>query len=425
LIKAFFWSKKWVPWAYGGIAFILLSLFFQVQMSVRLNTWYGIFYDLLQESSKYGLTGVPKFYDGLIQFLYIAIPYVLLATITSYFTRLYSLRWREAITFNYIPRWRNVKEEIEGASQRIQEDAFRFARIIESLGIQVAEATMTLIAFLPILWHLSKGVDVSTIPVIGKNPLILIQIVLFIAFIPLAANSKNIIVLFFKSPFFIKIAKVLSLGKRTKLTALIVPFIIIVPATWWLSKIIFAVPAIQETLTATYIPGFLVWIALIVSLGGMTISWYVGSRLPGLEYNNQKVEAAFRKELVYGEDDKITRASVKTLTELFVGIKFNYHRLFLHYGYFDVWRGLFNQTMVLTPYIIMGHGLFSGLITLGILQKVSNSFDQVRTCFSLFINNWTTITELRSIWMRLHEFENNLDKHQPAKIKKETEKDKN
>ncbi|PJE72910.1 MAG: hypothetical protein COV00_02770, partial [Candidatus Tagabacteria bacterium CG10_big_fil_rev_8_21_14_0_10_40_13] len=261
-------------------------------------------------------------------------------------------------------------------------------------------------------------------PVIGKNPLILIQIVLFIAFIPLAANSKNIIVLFFKSPFFIKVAKVLSLGKRTKLTALIVPFIIIVPATWWLSKIIFAVPAIQETLTATYIPGFLVWIALIVSLGGMTISWYVGSRLPGLEYNNQKVEAAFRKELVYGEDDKITRASVKTLTELFVGIKFNYHRLFLHYGYFDVWRGLFNQTMVLTPYIIMGHGLFSGLITLGILQKVSNSFDQVRTCFSLFINNWTTITELRSIWMRLHEFENNLDKHQPAKIKKETEKDK-
>ena len=155
MIKAFFWSKKWVPWAYGGIAFILLSLFFQVQMSVRLNTWYGIFYDLLQESSKYGLTGVPKFYDGLIQFLYIAIPYVLLATITSYFTRLYSLRWREAITFNYIPRWRNVKEEIEGASQRIQEDAFRFARIIESLGIQVAEATMTLIAFLPILWHLS------------------------------------------------------------------------------------------------------------------------------------------------------------------------------------------------------------------------------------------------------------------------------
>ena len=28
----------------------------------------------------------------------------------------------------------------------------------------------------------------------------------------------------------------------------------------------------------------------------------VGIKLPGLEFNNQKVEAAYRKELVYGED---------------------------------------------------------------------------------------------------------------------------
>ena len=41
----------------------------------------------------------------------------------------------------------------------------------------------------------------------------------------------------------------------------------------------------------------------MASLGGLVISWIVGIKLPGLEYNNQKVEAAFRKELVYGEDD--------------------------------------------------------------------------------------------------------------------------
>ncbi len=200
--------------------------------------------------------------------------------------------------------------------------------------------------------------------------------------------------------------------KIVSLAVFVIPLIALVPMAWGLSKIIFAIPAVKSVLIVQYIPGFLVWIALIVSVGGMIISWYVGSKLPGLEYNNQKVEAAFRKELVYGEDDKVNRASVKTLAELFLGIKFNYHRLFLHYGYFDVWRGLFTQTMVLTPYVIMGHGLFTGLITLGVLQKVANSFDQVRSCFSLFINNWTTITELRSIWMRLHEFEANLDRHQ-------------
>ncbi len=152
MIKSFFWSRKWALWAFGGLAVILVSLFFQVQMSVRLNTWYGDFYDLLQASPQYGMAGIPKFYEGLIKFMWIAVPYVLLATITGYFTRVYALRWREAITKNYIPRWRNVKKEIEGASQRIQEDAYRFARIIESLGVQVAEAMMTLVAFIPILY---------------------------------------------------------------------------------------------------------------------------------------------------------------------------------------------------------------------------------------------------------------------------------
>ena len=46
------------------------------------------------------------------------------------------------------------EEEIEGASQRIQEDCNRFARIV-GLGLQVVRAIMTLVAFVPVLWALS------------------------------------------------------------------------------------------------------------------------------------------------------------------------------------------------------------------------------------------------------------------------------
>lgn len=303
---------------------MLSFLYLQVQMSVRFNDWYGRFYDLVQKVEQHT---VSDFYASLAEFMWIAIPYMLLATLTSYATRLYSFRWRESLTFNYIPKWRNVKEEIEGASQRIQEDAYRFAKIVESLGLQIASAVMTLFAFLPILWGLSKGV---------KVPL---------------------------------------MGDQT---------------------------------------GSLVWVALVISIGGMAISWFVGIKLPGLEYNNQKVEAAFRKELVLGEDDKVNHASTRSLAELFAGIKFNYHRLFLHYGYFDLWLNLFSQCMVIVPYVIMGPSLFSGAITLGILMKVANAFSEVRSSFSVFLYNWTTITELRSIWKRLHEFEANLDKYQIA-----------
>ena len=180
-----------------------------------------------------------------------------------------------------------------------------------------------------------------------------------------------------------------------------------IPILWGLSDKV-DLPILRD------IKGSLVWGTLIVSLGGMAISWFVGQKLPGLEYKNQRVEAAFRKDLVLGEDDKANYAQPETLWELFIGIRFNYHRLYLHYGYFDAWVTFYDQFMIIAPYLIMGPGLFTGLITLGVMVQVSNAFSRVHGGFSLFLHNWTTITELRSIWIRLHEFEENLLKYKTA-----------
>ncbi len=378
MIKAFFWTKEWALYAYGGAAFLIASLWIQVYFTVKINEWYGGFYNLLQQAGKYldnPQVGIDLLYNKLFSFSYvmsgfegqvsfaeIAFPYIILATITAYFTRRYSLWWREAITFNYIPRWRNVVEEIEGASQRIQEDAYRFARIIESLGLQIVRAVMTLIAFLPLLWYLGMFVEA---------PFIQGEMLTFL-------DTKNIV-----DPSQVD-------GVRFAMTD----------------------DGIQVT-NSNYVPGLLVWIALTASLGGMIISWFVGWFLPGLEYNNQRVEAAFRKELVLGEDDKVNYASVPTLMELFTGVRFNYKRLFMHYGYFDIWANFYDQFMVIVPYLIVGPSLFTGAVLLGVVVQVSNAFSRVHGSFSLFIHNWTTITELRSIWKRLREFEMNLLRYAP------------
>ena len=338
MLKSFFLEKKWRLWSWGGLLLLIVSLWFQVQMTVAINTWYGKFYDLLQNAGDYvdkpqegiqlffsqliSLDYILNGFEGDLSFVVIAFPYIFLAIFTGWFTRIYGLRWREAMTFNYIPKWQAVESEIEGASQRIQEDCNRFARIIESLGLQVIRALMTLIAFIPILWTLSDKVDI---------------------------------------------------------------------------------PILRD------IEGSLVWFTLIISLGGIVISWFVGIKLPGLEYKNQRVEAAFRKDLVLGEDDKKNYAQTETLLELFTGIRFNYHRLYLHYGYFDGWMHTYDQFMIIAPYLIMGPGLFTGLITLGVMVQVSNAFSRVHGGFALFLHNWTTITELRSIWKRLSEFERNLE----------------
>ena len=315
MLKSFFLTKKWAVWAWGGFLFIIGSLLAQTYIDVKINEWYKGFYDLLQKPEENSLD---DFYDGIFLFLKLAIPYVIIYAVTNYFTRLYGFRWREAITFAYMPYWKKVDAKVEGASQRIQEDCMNFARIVESIGLQIIRAIMLLIAFVPILWGLSSNV--------------------------------------------------------------------VVP---WLKDI----------------NGSLVYVSLTASLGGLLISWLVGIKLPGLEYNNQVVEAAFRKELVYGEDDRIEYAKPPTILELFSGIKFNYHRLFLHYGYFDRWLIMYNQAMVIVPYLVMGPGLFTGTMTLGILIQTSSAFREVQGSFSLFMQNWTRITELRSIIRRLGEFE--------------------
>lgn len=340
MLKAFFRNPKWTGWAYGVGGGILLSIYLQVQFTVILNDWYREFYDMLQNTSDhdisefwhllFGFELAPHNFLGLFDlnlpktFLWVALPYVIIITATNFVVRHYGFRWRQAITEDYIPRWRNVKEEIEGASQRIQEDANRFARIVESLGLQAFRAVMTLIAFLPILWGLSDKVDL---------------------------------------------------------------------------------PILRD------IPGSLVWAALAVSVGGMIASWFVGWFLPGLEYNNQKVEAAFRKELVLGEDDKVNHAQPENLFELFSGLRLNYFRLYKHYGYFDIWSNLYGQVTLLTPLLMMGPGMFSGAVSFGLLQQVSNAYNRVDASFAIILDNWTTLTELRSIWKRLHEFEVNLDRY--------------
>src|SRR3981189_3185486 len=88
----------------------------------------------------------------------------------------YIFRWRAAMNDYYVANWHRLRH-IEGASQRIQEDTQRFASTLESLGANLIDALMTLIAFLPILWVLSA--HVKELPLIGEVP----QALVFVAVI--------------------------------------------------------------------------------------------------------------------------------------------------------------------------------------------------------------------------------------------------
>ncbi|MCI1000803.1 MULTISPECIES: peptide antibiotic transporter SbmA [Ochrobactrum] len=152
------------------------------------------------------------------------------------------------------------------------------------------------------------------------------------------------------------------------------------------------------------IPHALVWAAVLWAAFGTGFLALVGIKLPGLEFNNQRVEAAYRKELVYGEDHE-DRAAPVTMQELFRNVRHNYFRLYFHYVYFNVARIFYIQADNIFPTLILIPSIVAGKLTLGLMNQILNVFDQVRGSFQYLVNSWTTIIELLSIYKRLRAFE--------------------
>ena len=156
------------------------------------------------------------------------------------------------------------------------------------------------------------------------------------------------------------------------------------------------------------IPYALVIAAVVWSLFGTGLLAVVGIKLPGLSFRNQRVEAAYRKELVYGEDDA-QRASPPRVRDLFSHVRKNYFRLYFHYLYFNIARIFYLQLDAVFSIFVLFPSIITGAITLGLLTQITNVFDQVRNAFQYLINAWTTLVELMSIYKRLRSFERALD----------------
>jgi peptide/bleomycin uptake transporter len=322
LVFAGFWQvyapHPWARWSVLGTALILFSSYFQVQVSVAINSWYGPFYDLVQAAlSKSRPVTLAQFYGEISTFAGIALVAVTVGVVARFFISHYIFRWRTAMNDFYIDHWPKLRT-IEGASQRVQEDTMRFATTTEDLAADLISSVLTLLAFLPVLLRLSA--DITELPLIG------------------------------------------------------------------------------------HIPAPLVWAAVIWSVAGTGALALIGIRLPGIEFDNQRVEAAYRKELVLGEDDP-ARAQPPTLRRLFEGIRKNYFRLYLNFLYFNVARIMYLQTDVVFPYLLLAPTIVAGKITLGAMNQILNAFSQVRTSFQYLVNSWSTIVVLISIYQRLRAFE--------------------
>ena len=156
----FFTEKQWALWAYLGSIIILSSLWVQVQIDVKINEWFGEFYDMIQKAlAEPNTVTIEEYFGGLWSFISLAMIYVAIAVLVSFFTNHFLFRWRTAMVDWYHSVYDKARK-IEGASQRVQEDTIKFSRIMESLGTSFISAVIIIVEFLPILFGLSVGIPI-------------------------------------------------------------------------------------------------------------------------------------------------------------------------------------------------------------------------------------------------------------------------
>ena len=318
----FFLQKEWFLWSIGGSILILTATWAIVYIDVQINKWFGDFYDILQKAlTTPGSVSLDEFLNWCYKFANLAAIYIIVLIFSDFFTSHYTFRWRTAMASFYHSKWKNA-HSIEGASQRVQEDTLKFARIMESLGVELLRAIMTLIAFLPILWVLSQ--KITSLPWFGE-----------------VAHS-------------------------------------------------------------------MVWVAIIAAIGGTVVLALVGIKLPGIEYDIQKKEAAYRKELVLGEED-LQRADPISIKDLYSGVRKIHYKMYFHYLYFNAVKWSYLQGMVIVPYIALAPTIITGAVTLGFVQQISRAFGRVETSLQYLVRSWPIIVELISVRRRLAEFESNIN----------------
>ena len=318
----FFYTPKWFAWSIFGTLTIVGSIWYSVQLDVQINEWFGRFYDMLQQAlGKPGSVSIHEFYAQLFDFATIAGIYIVVNVVfNGFLINHWTFRWRQSMAEFYQENWQHART-IEGASQRLQEDTLKFARLTESLGVGLLEAALMLFAFLPILHGLSKNVSVL--------------------------------------PFF---------------------------------------GAVDHAL---------LWVSLVTALGGTALLALIGIKLPGIEYDIQKREAAYRKELVLGED-KTERAMPNDVNFLFADVRKIHFRSYLHYFYFNLSKWSYLQVMVIIPYVALAPTIIAGAITLGVVSQTIRAFGKVAESMQYIVRNWLSIVELISVHKRLREFERTI-----------------
>ncbi len=160
------------------------------------------------------------------------------------------------------------------------------------------------------------------------------------------------------------------------------------------------------------IPGYLVWAALIYSVGGTAITHLIGRPLIGLMFNQQRYEADFRFNLVRARENSEQIALLRgepaerqRLMERFAAVVKNWLLIMSRTKKLTFFTAGFNQVSSVFPIVVVAPAYFAGAMQLGGLTQTASAFGSVQRSLSFFITVYRQLAEWRAVIERLAGFD--------------------
>jgi putative ATP-binding cassette transporter len=164
-----------------------------------------------------------------------------------------------------------------------------------------------------------------------------------------------------------------------------------------------------------YIPGFMVWGALIYSIIGTWLTHKVGSPLIALNFNQQRREADFRFSLVRFRENSENVAFYNGETQekgqflqRFSALFHNYWQIMKRTKKLTWLTSFYAQAAVIFPFLLAEQRYFSKQIALGGLMQTIEAFGRVQESLSFIVSSYGTIAGWKATANRLITFQNHM-----------------
>lgn len=162
--------------------------------------------------------------------------------------------------------------------------------------------------------------------------------------------------------------------------------------------------------------GYMFWFSLLYSAIGTVLVHFVGRKLIGLNFDQQKYEADFRFNMMRVRENSESVAfyggelpETAGFKERFAKVISNYWQLMKQTKILNFYVNGYAQLAIIVPLVLASPQYFSGGMALGGLMQTVSAFGRVQDALSYFVESYDVIAQLAAVVHRLSGFTGHME----------------